>query len=353
MNNAWSRLLLSTVACAAIVVASGCGSDSDGGGDGGTNPPGFEVPAAYQGEWIQTLESTDCISATTPALMRETYVDTFSICPDEFDAVDLDDLGFLEIDCTESIAGNVISIDCEGTSNFFPGCDFSYDIEGTATFNAAGDSYTFVGRYEISSSGGCGEFSVNECETFTGTGTRISTTPEDCEDDGGGDGGGDDTIATISISGGSGPSSAEFSVAQGGANYFAGAGWTLGGSAILGATSLQVFAIGIDDGVETGTSLSLVEGGGEGDARFEFGELRNGISWELESFTGTLQLSTATASRLVGTFSGTGVMLSQNEDAENVTISGSFDSAVSQGEFRLAIDDLVRRSVRRAVAKGL
>lgn len=355
MNSMHHRVALLSV-LALFLVGIGCGSDDDG--DGGTNPgTNLDVPQDWWGEWQQIVTETPCQDSTTPTFFRgDATADTFTVCPDEFDLIDDDTLPGVEIDCTETVNGNSIRLVCSGTTAAFEGCDFTYDFDATATLDASGDSYTFTGSYSVTSSTGCGEFAIDECTDLTGTGTRISTNTDDCDgdggddggDDGGGDGGGE-TGATITVSGGSGPSSADFLINQSATSYFEGAGWTIGGSAVLAATSIQVFAIGIDDGVATGTPVTMIEGGGEAAARFEFGELRNGVEWDLESFSGALTLSQASASRLAGTFTGTGVMLSENEDAENVTISGSFDSEVTPIDLRAVLGERVDRAVRRAL----
>jgi len=68
---------------------------------------------------------------------------------------------------------------------------------------------------------------------------------------------------------------------------------------------------------------------------FIYVETRDGTAWSLDTFDGTITMSRADASRVAGTFSGSGEMLNSATLArENVTFAGDFDLPVSDVSFR-------------------
>ncbi|MBN1825357.1 MAG: hypothetical protein JW958_03755 [Candidatus Eisenbacteria bacterium] len=316
----WFSLL--TVLALTFVLAVGCGDDddnpADNGGNGGNGEGTFvSVPSQWVGVWKDSTHIEYTVGE-----MQFSFSDTVTvtICPE----MPADSAAGLPPQCTFTWNGNTLTVACTQTDTT-EACETTIDLEFTETVSAG--SYQGNGTMEMTYGAGCGELAGETVTaTYSVVGTRIGDVPDPCVPDVGPVGTGGDTPVdpgtgsfTATITNG-GTTDVDFTGAEALVYYDSGEGY-YSISVNLGDTPSFIFTTpsptttgtyGLSD-LPTGNQVGVVYGDPDG---------------LTESAGGTLTITEATSSHIVGSFDFDVEITTTSQSTINKTVTGSFDLGV-------------------------
>ena len=333
----WSARTVAVLLCS-VLLAVGCDDD----GDGGTAPENGDTPEVWQGVWEQTTTTSACGDA--PRLRQATSVDTILICPER--VYMFEQFEDFADECTETWNGRTLRLTCTGTTSF-SGCTVGFSAEVEAALAPDGQSYSFTGFYDITTSLECGDLFDRTCEELDGDAVRVSDSIADC------DGAEPPPLGefslTIDDTDGQPMLRLDERVVQ--VAQTTGGAWTIAGRNFPPGPTQSV-VLTVPDDVAVGTPVPLTLGDEEQGATFVYTEERDEKQWAMVGFDGTLTLDRADDEKIVGSLGGAGAMRdAPGSPVDSVQVSGAFDLRVDTvvPPLRQAVVDRIRGAVHRAV----
>lgn len=350
MSPMWRFILFTSLALFAITLGiTGCGDDDDGGTNNGNGSVTLCNPGEAKYYCMETTVTFNPPSAEGAAFspqVTETFYGVEDIC-------DVDGEGVIDPDCDVTQSGNNLSIICSFTEEISATCTLKYDysMSGTVTDNVIDLSGTATviqqgtcdpdvpsGTIDVAIHGNrvegpsapCGEGSGSDDFNLTVTKTGIVITP---------------TLLTANAVGD--PTN----------------GYTLLGSFTDGDVSYSTSVL-IPPVSSVPVDITIVDpdasAAGEAEVLHIEAKFTPPIyAFNLASSAGTLTITKATDSEIVGSFSTVGsgdVVNGTEEGTESRTLAGDFSTSVSSGpdmSGELAQKAAVEKHHRRMVRKIL